>query len=58
MCDGGWEVHATCCAPECGSYEDVVELRGDELVRVLFLGAEDAVAGLVFARVEDLPGGA
>ena len=58
MCEGGWEVHATCCAPECGLDEDVAELRGDELVRSLLLGAVDVVVGLVVARVEDLPGGA
>ena len=34
---------------------DVVELRGDELVRALLLGAVDAVAGLVVVRVEGLP---
>ena len=58
MCEGGWEVHATCCAPECGPEEEVVEFCGDELVRSLFLGAVDAVVGLAVERVKNLPGGA
>ena len=49
-------MHATCCAPECGSDEDVAEFRGNELVGPFLLAAVRAVEELVGELVENLPG--